>query len=217
MVITKIEYQKNDPQRVSLFIDGKFFCGISIDTLARESLYEGLKLESDDLNRITNSELYQRFLTRCVDYIARSPKTEFQIKKYLHDLRFKKKDIWFTENIDIEWEDMFERILTQLTKYKYIDDENYARLFVQSRLRLKPRGKSVLIGELLSKGVNKEIAEGVCEEEVEDEYSLLLRTYQKRFKEKKFDRRDSKMVGYLLRKGFSWDLIEKLEQDDSKE
>ncbi len=217
MIVTKIEYQKKDPQRVSLFVDGRFFCGVSIDTLAKESLYEGMVLEIEDLNRITHTELYQRFLSRCVEYIARSPKTEFQMRKYLKELQFKKKGVWFAESLDIDWEKMFNDILSKLLEYRYIDDENYARLFVQSRVRVKPRGKSVLIGELLSKGVSREIAVKVCDEEIEDEYSLLLKTFKKKFGDRRFDRGDSKMVGFLLRKGFSWDLIESLENNDTEE
>ena len=41
MIVTKLEYQKRDPNRVNLYIDGKIFCGISDDTLAKESLYDG--------------------------------------------------------------------------------------------------------------------------------------------------------------------------------
>lgn len=217
MIVSKLEYQKRDPNRVNLFIDGKFFCGISLDTLAKESLYEGLEIGEADLNRILEMEITNRFLSRAMEYIARSPKTEFQMFKYLKELKFKKKGIWYKEDLDIEWEKLFNMIVEKLKKYKYIDDENFARLFVSSRLKNKPRGKSVLIGELLSKGVSKDIAELVCNEEILDEYELLKTAFEKKYRGKKFDYKDSKMVNFLLRKGFSWDLIQRLKNDDYKE
>ena len=35
MVITKIEYQKKDPERVNIYVDGEFSCGISLNVLAK--------------------------------------------------------------------------------------------------------------------------------------------------------------------------------------
>lgn len=217
MLITRLEYQKKDPNRVNLYLEGKFFCGISLDTLAKEALYEGFDLQEDVLERIIKDELRARFLSRAFEYISKSPKTEFQIKRYLKELKFKKKDSWYKEDLQIDWEEMFEGIVLKLKELKYIDDENYARMFVQSRMRIKPRGKSVLISELISKGVSKDVAQMVCDEEVEDEYELLKKTFRKKYKERRLDTKDSKMVGYLYRKGFSWDLIERLSNDDTKE
>ena len=213
MVITKLEYQKRNPDRVNVYIDGRFFLGISLDTLAKESLYEGLNIDEETLDRITYDELKIRFQNRVLEYISRNPRTEFQILKYLKELRFKKKGVWYKEDIQIEWDSMFETIITRLKELRLINDEEYARLFVQSRLRSRPRGKSVLVSELISKGVDRETAQMVCDEEVEDEYDVLKRLFNKKFKGKKFNNRDSKMIGFLLRKGFSWDLIERLKND----
>ena len=216
MVITKIEYQKRDPERVNIYIDGKFFCGISIDTLALQNLYEGLEVDDNLLDKILKEDLGKRFLNRAANYLSHTAKTEFQVRKYLRDLKFKKKDIWFKEDVVLDWDNLFNQIIDSLKKYKYIDDEEFARSFVQSRLRVKPRGKSVLISELLSKGVSKEIAQRVCDEEIKDEMDVLRDTFKKKYKEERFNIQNQKMVSYLLRKGFSWDLIEQFERDESE-
>ena len=216
MVITKIEYQKRDPERVNIYIDGKFFCGISIDTLALENLYEGLEVDDNLLDKILKEDLGKRFLNRAAEYLSHTAKTEFQVRQYLKNLKFKKKGIWFNENIQLDWGSLFNQIIDSLKKYKYIDDEEFAHAFVQSRLRVKPRGKSVLISELLSKGVSKEIAQRVCEEEITDELDVLRNAFRKKFKDEKFNIQNQKMVGYLLRKGFSWDLIEQFERNESE-
>ena len=215
MIVTKIEYQKKNPNRVNLYIDEQFFCGVSLDTLAKENLYEGLTIDEDTLDRILATDLESRFFTRVVDYLSHSPRSEFQILRYLKNLRFKKKGIWFKEEIELDWDIFFERILSKLKKYKYIDDESYARMFVQSRLRSKPRGKSILIGELMSKGISKDIAQEICNQEVVEEIEILRNSFEKKYKQEKFDIKNQKMVNYLLRKGFSWDLIEQFSRDES--
>ena len=155
-------------------------------------------------------------MNRAVEYLSHTIKTEFQVRQYLKNLKFKKKDVWFNENIQLDWDLLFEQIIDSLKKYKYIDDEEFAHAFVQSRLNVKPRGKSVLISELLSKGVSKEIAQRVCDQEITDELDVLRNAFRKRFKDEKFNIRNQKMVGYLLRKGFSWDLIEQFERNESE-
>jgi len=216
MVITKIEYQKKDPERVNIYVDGEFFCGISLNVLAQENLYEGLTIDEQTLDRILKEDLESRFMNRAVEYLSRTVKTEFQVRQYLKNLKFKKKGVWFNEDIQLDWDSLFEQIIDSLKKYKYIDDEEFAHAFVQSRLNVKPRGKSVLISELLSKGVNKEIAQRVCDQEITDELDVLRNAFRKKFKDEKFNIQNQKMVGYLLRKGFSWDLIEQFERNESE-
>ncbi|OGC44260.1 hypothetical protein A2400_00955 [candidate division WS6 bacterium RIFOXYB1_FULL_33_14] len=215
MRVSKIEYQKRDPNRVNLYIDEEFFCGISLDTLASENLYEGLEITQEVLDRIVQRDLRSRFLTRVTEYLSHSPKTEFQVYRYLKNLKFKKKNIWFKEEIYLDWDTLFDEIVGKLKEYKYIDDESFARSFVSSRLRNKPRGKSVLISELISKGVSKDIAEMVCNEDIPDELEVLRNTFEKKYRDKKFDINDSKMVGFLQRKGFNWDLIQQFSQNDT--
>ncbi len=214
MRVTKVEYQKKDPNRVNLYIDEEFFCGISLNTLASENLYEGLEIDDTVIDRILEKDLRSRFFTRVVEYLSHSPKTEFQVSRYLKELKFKKKGTWFKEDVNIDWDKLFEEILSKLKKYKYIDDEGYARSFVGSRLRNKPRGKSVLISELISKGVSKEIAQRVCNEDIENELDILKNAFEKKYRGKVFDIKDQKMVSFLLRKGFSWDLIEQFSRDE---
>ena len=181
MVITKIEYQKKDPERVNIYVDGEFFCGISLNVLAKENLYEGLTVDEQTLDRILKEDLESRFMNRAVEYLSHTIKTEFQVRQYLKNLKFKRKGVWFNEDIQLDWDLLFEQIIDSLKKYKYIDDEEFAHAFVQSRLNVKPRGKSVLISELLSKGVSKEIAQRVCDEEITDELEVLRNAFRKRF------------------------------------
>ena len=167
------------------------------------------------LNRIVQRDLRSRFLTRVTEYLSHSPKTEFQVYRYLKNLKFKKKNVWFKEEISLDWDTLFDEIVGKLKEYKYIDDESFARSFVSSRLRNKPRGKSVLISELISKGVSKDTAQMVCDEDIPDELEVLRNTFEKKYRGKEFDINDSKMVGFLQRKGFNCDLIQQFSQNDT--
>lgn len=217
MTITKLEQQKRNASRFNLYIDDQFLAGISSNTLTKFNLYKDKELDKKTLEQILYQELKQRFLDRAINYLARAPKTTFQLKRYLGDLQYKKKGDWYDEDANIDFEKIFDEIVGHLQEMKLLDDENYATLFVESRIKNRPRGKFVLVSELISKGVDKEIAKKVCDELIEDEYDILKKTYYKRYKSEKLDLKDRKKISYLQRKGFSYDLIKKFANSEFTE
>lgn len=216
MTITKLEQQKKNVSRLNLYIDDQFVAGISSNTLAKFNLYKGKELEEAVLDDILYQELKQRFLERAVGYLTRAPKTTFQIRRYLGDLQYKKKGKWFDEDANINFEKIFNEIVEYLEEIDLLDDRNYATLFVESRIKNKPRGKFVLVSELMGKGVDKEIAIQVCDELIEDEYDILKKTFYKHYKSENLDLSDRKKIAYLQRKGFSYDLIKKFANSESE-
>ena len=217
MKVTKLSSQKKDSSRVNIYIDEEFFCGISLDSVAKFNLYVGAELDEAELAKILKNELLNRFFQRAMSYISRSVKTEFQLRRYLKDLSIKKKNVWYNEIEKDELEKIFNEIISKLTKYGYVDDRVFAEQFVLSRIKNKPRGKMVLISELMSKGVSKDIATEKVDELVEDEYDMLRKIYEKKFGSEKISSRDRKKIDFLLRKGFSWDLIERFINNEPKE
>lgn len=207
MKVTKLVSQKRDPDRVNMYIDEEFFCGISLDGIAKFNIYLGKELEESDLEEILFEELKNRFFQRATNYISRAIKTEVQLKRYLRELSFKKKGKWFTDVSKESLEEIINDTAERLKEYNYLNDEVFAEEFLQSRMKNRPRGKSVLLSELISKGVNAELAKEKVEELVEDEYVMLKRIYEKKYGNENMSIQDSKKIDFLRRKGFSWDLI----------
>lgn len=215
MKVTALEIQKRDSSRLNMYIDEDFFCGISLNVVAQFGIYQGKELLEDDLKKILKAELKTRFFDRAVSYLVRSPKTEFQVRRYLKDLAFKKKGKWFEDISKEDISEIEEFVIKKLLEYEYLNDEKYAQLFVESRIKYKPRGKNILFGELISKGVSKDIVEKVLSEMLGDEYSILVATYRKRFKDENISFEDRKKIDFLRRKGFNWDLIENFINNES--
>jgi len=217
MKVTKLSSQKKDSSRVNMYIDGRFFCGLSLDSVAKFNVYDGKEIGEEELQEILFDELKTRFYQRALSYVSKRLKTEFQLRRYLKTLSFKKKGVWYDDVDKDQLQKIFNEVIDQLNDYGYIDDEEFAEQFVLSRIKNRPRGKFVLVSELISKGVDKEIARQKVDELVEDEYEVLKRTYNKKFKEEKITIKDRKKIDFLQRKGFSWDLIQKLIKDESQE
>ena len=86
----------------------------------------------------------------------------------------------------------------------YVDDSRFARMWIESRLRRRPEGRSKLLAGLAAKGVARETAEAAVAgvftaEEAED---ALRRCAVKYIKTRKPSRQ--KLVNYLMGRGFSY-------------
>jgi len=216
MKITKLTTQERNVERVNMFLDGRFACGISLNTVAKYNIFVGKELSDGEYRDILYNDLGERLFNRAVDYLGNSLKTAKQIKVYLRNLLFKKKGDWYDELEKEEREELVQSTMDKLQEYSYLNDGEFAEAFISSRMKNKPRGKSILLGELLAKGVSKEIAEEKLEEMIDDEYDMLKRVYEKKYGEEKFGMRDKKKIDFLLRKGFNWDLIERYINEKSE-
>ena len=50
--ITKIERQKRRKNRVSIFLDNTFFCGISENLMIKLDLFEGKEIDEEEISRL---------------------------------------------------------------------------------------------------------------------------------------------------------------------
>ena len=61
---------------------------------------------------------------KALGYLSRTPKTIWQIKKYLTDKGYDAGII--------------EQVLAELLRFNYLDDKAFAQTFIENRVRCKP-------------------------------------------------------------------------------
>ena len=104
-------------------------------------------------------------------------------------------------------DDIVEKIIEILLEKKYLDDNNYAKLFIESRVRNKPKSKFAFRYELKKKGVCSLIIDNVLEPY--DNQTLAIKSVKPKirlwqnFDDKKFKK---KMMNYLRYRGFNYDI-----------
>lgn len=112
-------------------------------------------------------------------------------------------------------DDLVEDVVVNLKRLGELDDERFARLWVESRMRMNPAGDVVLKHELKAKGISDSIVEAVLTENSGkyDEYEVALSMAKDRFERlKKLDRRKAtkRIYDFLLRRGFKYDVIRRI-------
>ncbi|MCC7290230.1 RecX family transcriptional regulator [bacterium] len=218
MKITKIELQQKR-RRFNLEIEGKFVCSVSATTLTHYNLYKGKEITEDEIQQIVDKEVENRFFDRAVALLSARLKSRWQVTQYLNTLFIKKKGLWFGKDFPNQV-GVTESVLSRLEKLGLINDHEFARAFVEGRIRSRPRGGSQIIAELLSKGISKEIAKTVVYEILPDNDDMIFRVFRKKYPNQTLDLKNRKQIDFLLRKGFDWDDISKLSKqlkDDSQE
>ena len=76
MQITKIEVQKRNKNRVNLYLNDEFFCGLSLETVVRNHLKEGQNISEQDVEYLKNETEKQVALEKATGYISKCQKTK---------------------------------------------------------------------------------------------------------------------------------------------
>lgn len=111
------------------------------------------------------------------------------------------------------------RLIDEFKEKRLLDDRVFAKLWVLSRMNLKPSGKNLIVRELKAKGVHEAVIKEVFEElkSQYDEYELavpLARRKAERFSGLDKDKAKKKLINFLAARGFSygtiWELIKEI-------
>jgi regulatory protein len=196
--ITKIEPQKKNPKRVSIFIDDQFALGVDQELLLKFNLSEGVHLSREQLESLEREESLKQAKDIALRSLSRSPKSTREISKKLKEKGFQ--------------EQIIDVVIRDLEKYGYLNDTELARVFSESCLRTKPLGPRLLREKLYKKGLNRELIEATVEqfyqEHEEAELAGGLLAKRRRAYEGLDPRTARKRkADYLARRGFSWEAI----------
>ncbi len=201
-IITKIEQQKKNTQRYSIFLDEEYSFSVSEDTLVKLRLKKGNTIDKDELEQILEQEeinLCKSYGLKLLGYRARS---EAEIKDKMIKKGYSEKSV--------------EEALKYLRELKYIDDEEYARLYIKNRVNTKKLGYNRIKSELYQKRVNGATIEDTMKEifSCEDEYDRALELAERKmstsYKNDDTQAAYRKLGGFLQRKGYSFDTIMKV-------
>ncbi len=154
-------------------------------------------------NETSDEKLEQRAKNVLLFQLSRSMKTRFQLAAIL-----KKREIP---------DEIANAVLDRFTEAQLIDDAAFARAFVNSRIAVSGKSRSVIARELKQKGVSAQDAESALsaiDAELEDQtaYSVAKKRYQQ-LSTLEPEVRRRRLMGFLMRRGFSSQLTSRILRD----
>jgi regulatory protein len=189
--ITALKYQKKNPERVSVYLDGRFAFGLPAivaaklkpEQLLSDAEIEALQAEGDQ----------EKAYNRALDYLSYRPRSCKEIDLYLQKRGLPEGQIG--------------AVIERLERAGLLDDEAFARFWVENRERFRPRGLRALRYELRIKGVSGEIIDRALES-VDAQESAYRSAERKARQLRHADRQTfyRKMIDFLSRRGFAYEV-----------
>jgi regulatory protein len=192
MKITAIKQQVKRADRYSIYGDGKYLFSFSENELLSSGIKIGQELDESNLNELKGKAVLDKAYDRALNLISHRLRSEWELRDYL-----KRKDYD---------EDVQEATVSRLRDRGYINDAEFARRWVENRRLLKATSKRRLAQELRQKRISDEIINQTLEADETDELEVLKDLVERKRKQTKYQD-DLKLMQYLARQGFSYDLI----------
>ncbi len=189
--ITALKYQKKNPDRVSVYLDGRFAFGLPAIVAAR--LKPGQSLSDAEIEALQAEGEEDKAYNRALNYLSYRPRSRHEIDTYLQ-----KRGVL---------QEQIEGVVARLERAGLLDDEAFARFWVENRERFRPRGLRALRYELRIKGVSGEIIDRTLE--TVDAAESAYRSAEKKARQlRHLDRQTfyRKMIAFLSRRGFAYEV-----------
>lgn len=228
MKVTKISQQVKRPDRYSIYIDENYSFSLNEYQLAGSGLRLGKELTSEDLDEFQQDSLFGKAYERSLNYVMIRPRSEREINEYLtRTFLYPKPRVFMSktgervikkQEVDkVAVSRMIERVMNRLREKKYINDEAFARAWVESREFSKKTSKRRLQQELQKKGVDTEIIATVLQNSDVNELDNLRALIVKKRRLSRYQD-IAKLLPYLVRQGYSYsDVKDALGEDYAEE
>ncbi len=149
---------------------------------------------------------FEKFYNSALRFLSYRPRSEKEIRDKLTS---KKADV-----------KIIELILNKLKEKNFLNDSEFAKWWIGSRLRFRPRSISLIKRELLQKGIDRETidaqifnlnpsADGSISNELENAKKLVEKKIS-RYKDLSRQELYQKLGSFLARRGFDFDTIKQV-------
>lgn len=196
VTITDILVQKNNKDRVNIYIDYDYALSCSLELVFKESLKKGMKLDKEELNDLVSLDNYIKCKNKALKIIEKTYKTEKEISNKLLEFSYDEETI--------------SKVMEFLKNYNFVDDSRYAKLYVSEKK--KSRGVLKIILELRKKGIDEEIISEVAKVDFEEGLGYAMEASFKKYHNFKshgdpFKSITSKIYTYLKTLGYEDEII----------
>jgi regulatory protein len=220
-VITNLKQGVKNPNRVNVFVNSKYALSLDVAQVVDLNIKVGLEISEEELTELKKASEYGKIYQRTLEWVLMRPRSVRETRDYLSKkLKTSSSDSLLRARCygaqslvplpvgrvqpSEDASELSDSIIQRLLNKGYIDDYKFAKYYVENRFVKKGISKKRLKMELIKKGVAREIIDEVIDGR-DDEEEIRKMIIKKRAK---YD--DEKLMGYLMRQGFSYDLVRRM-------
>ena len=191
--ITAITPQVKDKRRCNIYIDGRFCCGLTLETTVKNRLKVGQIISAEKLAEIQLESEKNTAFDKALSYLSATRKTEKQVREHLAGKGYLPAVCDFA--------------VEKLRSYNFLNDGEYAEAYTEFASNRK--GKKLIRMELRNKGIAEEFIDealsAMPKEREEEAAEVCLQKYMRG----KVCNKETlqKAYRYLLGKGYDYEII----------
>ena len=191
MIISNISFEK---KKFHILFDSGEEIEISEETLIEFGLYKGQEVEDEIIDKLKFEDEKTEAFLLSYRFLQRN-KTEKQLIDYLYKNKISGEII--------------DTVIPILNEKKYLNDEDYARRYLNDAMNIKKYGKIKIIYMLRSKGIKNDIIEKIMRDyDYELEYLNAEDLLSKKLDaEEKDPKKINSAKKYLQGRGFEFEII----------
>ena len=208
--ITALKPAVKTENRVNVFIDDKFSFSLDLTQVVDFSLKVGRTLAPAEIEKLKCASTFGKLYTSILEWVLTRPHSVKETRDYLHRKLFrrltlnKKRERENLSPFELFSEADIESVIKKLTEKNYLNDEKFAKFYVENRNLKKGISVRRLREELRKKGIVPEIINSVLKSSPRNPEIEIEKIIQK--KQTKY-KTPEKLLAYLLRQGFPYDLV----------
>lgn len=183
---------KVETDQTKFFIRQEYLVNLNLSQIEPDA-----EFFDDDENELLDAGLAAVVELKAVEYLARAEQSRFGLYRKLIEKKYEKKYV--------------DMALTLLESKDYLSDERYSRAWLNSRKINHYEGRTKLLAELQSRGINKETAVKALDDffSENDENEICQKAWEKFVKKGKDG---DKLIAAMMNAGFSYKMIKTLEE-----
>ena len=191
-VITTLEIQKRNKERVNVYLDGEY--AFSLDIMAAAHLQKGQQLSDEEIAGLQTQDEVTRAVDRAVRFLSYRPRSIAEIRRNLSQKQTP--------------EAVIDTAIDRLKHLGYVDDKAFATFWVENRNQFKPLSQRALRYELRQKGVVDEDMNAALSTLDETAAACqAARSQIRRHRGKSHEIFRQKINAFLQRRGFNYEVI----------
>jgi regulatory protein len=191
--VTSLKQQNRNPNRVNVYLDGEYAFGLA--RIVAAWLQIDQLINDEKIDQLKNQDEVEVGVQKSLLLLGYRARSENEIRKKLTEIGLSQLSL--------------DKVIDRLRGAGYVQDEQFAREWVENRSEFRPRSKRLLAIELRQKGVSEEIIQDTLSN-VDDEETLAYQAAIKRLRRLEdldWDEFRKKLTDYLGRRGFNYSTI----------
>jgi regulatory protein len=193
-VVTAIKSQRRPgSNRFNVSLDGAYSFTISDLDLSTSGLKVGQELTQAEADSYAKQAVEAKAYALALRYLGVRQRSRRELVDYLKRKGCEPEEI--------------ELALERLEELGLVDDQRFAESWIADRMVVRPRSRMRLAQELAAKGVSRDTVDAALRElEPDQELQTLKDLIERKWRTSGYGD-ETKLIGYLQRQGYRWDLI----------